>query len=56
VRAERTGAWRKAAFRVADARFQGAQNGAADFRFYYMGGPFQVRGVVVRRTTTDRPG
>ena len=41
--------WRKSVFRVPDARFQGGQNGGADFRFFYTGGRFEVRRVVVRR-------
>ena len=49
VQATGTGAWRKTTFRIADARFQGAQNAGADFRFFYMGDPFQVRRVVMRR-------
>ena len=55
VQAEGSGAWRKTVFRIADARFQGAQNGATDFRFYYLDAPFQVRTVVIRRATDSRP-
>lgn len=47
-----SGAWRKTVFRIDDARFQGAQNGAADFRFFYTGDVFQVRSVAVRRAGT----
>jgi hypothetical protein len=56
VQAANSNTWRTATFHVADARFQGAQNGAADFRFYYRGGQFQVRRVVVRRATDGAPG
>ena len=56
VQATGSGTWRKTVFRVADARFQGAQNGAADFRVFYRGDQFQVRHVAVRRVRTNRTG
>lgn len=49
VQATDSGSWRTARFQITDARFQGAQNGATDFRFFYLGDRLQVRRVVVRK-------
>lgn len=43
------GQWRKAVFRVSDAKFAGRQNAEADFRFYNGGDDLLVRSVTVRR-------
>lgn len=52
-----TGEWRKAVFRVTDAKFAGRQNGEADFRFFNGGDDLLVRAVSVSRITTDKlPG
>jgi hypothetical protein len=44
-----SGQWQKALFVVEDARFEGRQNGAADFRFFNGGDDLLVREVRVRR-------
>jgi hypothetical protein len=49
IQASNSGQWRSAVFHVEDARFQGRQNGAADFRFYCLGDDVRVRRVTVRR-------
>jgi hypothetical protein len=49
VQGQGSGEWRTALFHVEDARFAGAQNGMADFRLYFTGGPLVVRAVWVRR-------
>ena len=50
-----SGAWRKAVFRVADAKFGGRQNGDADFRFFNGGDDLLVRAVTVRRSAQNPP-
>ncbi len=54
VQVQGTGASRKAVFHLADARFQGSQNGMADFRLYCQGDPLPVYRVTVRRPTGKR--
>ncbi len=44
-----SGVWRKAVWRVGDARFAGSQNGGADFRFFNGGSELLVRSVRVTR-------
>ena len=44
-----SGQWRKASFRLNDARFNGSQNEHADFRFYNGGDELVIRSVRVRR-------
>ena len=53
IRGQGSGVWRAAAFRVTDARFAGSQNGRADFRLFFTGGPLKVRAVSVRRVNAQ---
>jgi hypothetical protein len=50
VRLANSGHWQEGQFRIADARFSGAQNLHADFRIHYSGdGPLMIRAVRVLR-------
>jgi hypothetical protein len=44
-----SGGWQTTVFQILDARLEGRQNGAADFRFYNGGDDLLVREVRVRR-------
>jgi len=49
LRRANTKQWRLARFQLNDARFRGAQNNEADFRFYNGGDDLMIRAVRVRR-------